>query len=183
MTGRCRRRTGMSRRAMVRGLRVPVPRMVRCRRMVRVSMVRPDMAGTGLWSGRVLEPARVWPASAQPDRQLWSTGVWRPAATVRGSLWRCAISSVSSVWREPLWRAGVLCAERSMEHDVDCRVRPVVRVLPGRTDSLDHRPAADQPHAGARQGVRHSGHRHQCDCHRDRYHHHHFCDRGGGYTW
>lgn len=28
-----------------------------------------------------------------------------------------------------------------MEHDVDCRVRPVVRVLPGRTDSLDHRPA------------------------------------------
>lgn len=30
---------------MVRGLRVPVPRMVRCRRMVRVSMVRPDMAG------------------------------------------------------------------------------------------------------------------------------------------
>lgn len=24
-----------------------------------------------------------------------------------------------------------------MEHDVDCRVRPVVRVLPGRTDSLD----------------------------------------------
>lgn len=35
----------MSRRAMVRGLRVPVPRMVRCRRMVRVSMVRPDMAG------------------------------------------------------------------------------------------------------------------------------------------
>ena len=25
-----------------------------------------------------------------------------------------------------------------MEHDVDCRVRPVVRVLPGRTDSLDH---------------------------------------------
>lgn len=28
--------------------------------------------------------------------------------------------------------------------------------------------------------ARHSGHRHQCDCHRDRYHHHHFCDRGGG---
>ena len=67
-----------------------------------------------------------------------------------------------------------------MEHDVDCRVRPVVRVLPGLTDSLDHRPAADQPHAGARQGVRHSGHRHQRDCHRDRYHHHHSCDRGGG---
>lgn len=37
-----------------------------------------------------------------------------------------------------------------MEHDVDCRVRPVVRVLPGRTDSLDHRPAADQPHAKER---------------------------------
>ena len=68
-----------------------------------------------------------------------------------GAPYGAAQYPVSSVWREPLWRAGVLCAERSMEHDVDCRVRPVVRVLPGRTDSLDHRPAADQPHAGARQ--------------------------------
>lgn len=41
----------MSRRAMVRGLRVPVPRMVRCRRMVRVSMVRPDYGQAG-YSGQ-----------------------------------------------------------------------------------------------------------------------------------
>ena len=150
MTGRCRRRPGMSRRAMVRGLRVPVPRMVRCRRMVRVSMVRPDMAGR-IMSGRGTRASQGMASLSTARPAAMEHRGMRPAATVRGSLWRCAISSVSSVWREPLWRAGVLCAERSMEHDVDCRVRPVVRVLPGRTDSLDHRPAADQPHAGARQ--------------------------------